>query len=84
MHVDDTTVSPVNGMQKAIPAEPVQKKKIAEEKGTESRRYRYDPESAAYAEKHIPKEMDFDIQPPASQMHFDIVDMTGMDFFDIN
>ena len=34
--------------------------------------------------KHIPKEMDFDYQPISSQMHFDIVDMTGIDFFDIN
>ncbi len=34
--------------------------------------------------KHVAKEMDFDHQPISSQMHFDLVDMSGMDFFDIN
>ena len=34
--------------------------------------------------KHVAKEMDFDHQPISTQMHFDLVDMTGMDFFDIN
>ena len=84
LHADDTTVSSVNGMQKAIPAAPVQKKRIAEEKGLKAGDTGMIPNPLPTPKKHIPKEMDFDIQPPASQMHFDIVDMTGMDFFDIN
>ncbi len=35
-------------------------------------------------QKHVAKQMDFDIQPPASQMHFDLVDMSGIDYFDLN
>ncbi len=34
--------------------------------------------------KHIAKSMNFDIEPAMSQMHFDIVDMHGKDYFDIN
>ncbi|MCR4585109.1 MAG: hypothetical protein K5686_05235 [Lachnospiraceae bacterium] len=34
--------------------------------------------------KHVPREMDFDIEPDADHMHFDVVDMKGKDFFDIN
>ena len=34
--------------------------------------------------KHVAKDMDFDLQPVSSQMHFDIVDMSGIDYFDIN
>ena len=33
--------------------------------------------------KHVPKEMDFDIEPDPDHMHFDVVDMKGKDFFDI-
>ncbi|MCR5118245.1 MAG: hypothetical protein K6B44_01330 [Lachnospiraceae bacterium] len=33
--------------------------------------------------KHVPKEMDFDLEPDADQLHFDVVDMKGKDFFDI-
>lgn len=34
--------------------------------------------------KHVAKELDFDIEPQVSDMHFDIVNLTGKDFFDIN
>ena len=34
--------------------------------------------------KHVPREMDFDIEPDADHMHFDVVDMKGKDYFDIN
>lgn len=34
--------------------------------------------------KHVPKEMDFDREPTQLDMHFDVVDMSGMDYFDIN
>lgn len=34
--------------------------------------------------KHVSKDMDFDIDPLEVDMHFDIVDLTGKDFFDIN
>lgn len=34
--------------------------------------------------KHVPREMEFDLIPEEKDMHFDIVDMTGKDFFDIN
>ena len=34
--------------------------------------------------KRVPKEMEFDIEPPEYAMHFDLVDMNGKDFFDIN
>ena len=34
--------------------------------------------------KHVPKEMDFDKEPTQLDMHFDVVDMSGIDFFDIN
>ncbi len=34
--------------------------------------------------KHVPKEMDFDREPAQLDMHFDVVDMSGIDFFDIN
>lgn len=34
--------------------------------------------------KHIPREMEFDLIPEEKDMHFDIVDLTGKDFFDIN
>lgn len=34
--------------------------------------------------KHVPKEMNYDYEPPASEMHFDLVNMTGIDYFDIN
>lgn len=34
--------------------------------------------------KHISREMDFDVIPAESDMHFDIVDLKGKDFFDIN
>lgn len=34
--------------------------------------------------KRIPREMDFDIIPAESDMHFDIVDLKNKDFFDIN
>ena len=30
------------------------------------------------------REMDFDVFPSQSNMHFDLVDMTGMDYFDLN
>lgn len=34
--------------------------------------------------KRVPKEMEYDIEPPEYAMHFDLVDMDGKDFFDIN
>lgn len=34
--------------------------------------------------KRVPKEMEFDIEPPEYAMHFDLVDLNGKDFFDIN
>lgn len=34
--------------------------------------------------KRVPKEMEFDIEPPDYAMHFDLVDLHGKDFFDIN
>lgn len=34
--------------------------------------------------KHVPREMDFDLEPDADQMHFDVVDMKGKDYFDID
>ncbi|MCR4643407.1 MAG: hypothetical protein K5697_15440 [Lachnospiraceae bacterium] len=34
--------------------------------------------------KHVAKEMDYDREPVQLDMHFDVVDMSGMDFFDIN
>lgn len=34
--------------------------------------------------KHEAREADFDVDPLANDMHFDIVDLTGKDFFDIN
>lgn len=34
--------------------------------------------------KHVPKELKFDIEPDHEQMHFDMVDLRGKDFFDIN
>lgn len=34
--------------------------------------------------KHVPREMDFDIIPAENDMHFDIVNLQGKDFFDIN
>ena len=33
--------------------------------------------------KHVPKEMDFDLEPDPDHMHFDVVDMKGKDYFDI-
>ena len=65
-------------------ASPVQMQKAQEEKGLKAGNTGMIPNPLPTPKKHVPKEMDFDIQPPASQMHFDIVDMTGMDFFDIN
>jgi hypothetical protein len=64
--------------------EKVQVKTPAEEKGLKAGNTGMIPNPLPTPKKHIPKEMDFDIQPISSQMHFDIVDMTGMDFFDIN
>lgn len=34
--------------------------------------------------KHVSKEFEFDVVPADSDMHFDIVDLKGRDFFDIN
>lgn len=34
--------------------------------------------------KRVPKEMEFDIEPPEYAMHFDLVDLNGKDYFDIN
>ncbi|MDE6742557.1 MAG: hypothetical protein K2J95_01610 [Lachnospiraceae bacterium] len=34
--------------------------------------------------KRVPREMEFDIEPPEYAMHFDLVDMSGKDYFDIN
>lgn len=34
--------------------------------------------------KHEAKDMDFDHDIPASDMHFDVVDMSGIDFFELN
>lgn len=34
--------------------------------------------------KRVPKEMEFDIEPPDYAMHFDLVNLQGKDFFDIN
>lgn len=34
--------------------------------------------------KRVPRELDFDIQPTDEDMHFDLVDLKGMDYFDIN
>lgn len=34
--------------------------------------------------KRVPREMEFDIEPPEYAMHFDLVDMNGKDYFDIN
>ncbi len=33
--------------------------------------------------KHVSKEMEFDLQPNSTMMHFDLVDMKGIDHFDI-
>ena len=37
-----------------------------------------------HPKKHITRNMDFDYPVPATQMHFDIEDLNGMDFFDID
>ncbi len=34
--------------------------------------------------KHIAREMDFDLEVAPADMHFDVVDMSGIDYFDIN
>ena len=34
--------------------------------------------------KHVAKDMDFDLEVAPADMHFDVVDMSGIDFFDIN
>ena len=34
--------------------------------------------------KRIPRELEFDIEPSMFEMHFDLVDLDGKDFFDIN
>lgn len=34
--------------------------------------------------KRVPKEMEFDIEPPEYAMHFDLVELNGKDYFDIN
>ena len=34
--------------------------------------------------KHVAKHLEYDIPVPSSQMHFDILDMSGKDYFDIN
>ena len=34
--------------------------------------------------KHIPRELNFDIEPAPNMMKFDLVDMKGKDYFDIN
>lgn len=34
--------------------------------------------------KHAHREMEFDIMPSPEDMHFDLVDLSGIDFFDIN
>lgn len=34
--------------------------------------------------KRVPKEMEFDIEPSEYEMHFDLVELNGRDFFDIN
>lgn len=34
--------------------------------------------------KRVPKEMEFDIEPSEYEMHFDLVDLHGRDYFDIN
>lgn len=34
--------------------------------------------------KRVPKEMEFDIEPSEYEMHFDLVELNGKDFFDIN
>ncbi|MBR3307381.1 MAG: hypothetical protein IKI75_09035 [Lachnospiraceae bacterium] len=33
--------------------------------------------------KHVPKEMDFDLVPETKDMHFDVVDMNNIDFYDL-
>lgn len=34
--------------------------------------------------KRVPRELEFDIEPSMFEMHFDLVDLDGKDFFDIN
>ena len=34
--------------------------------------------------KHTSRELDYDVEPLPADLHFDIVDLTGIDFFDIN
>ena len=34
--------------------------------------------------KHIARDMDFDLEVAPADMHFDVVDMSGIDYFDIN
>jgi len=34
--------------------------------------------------KHVAKDMDYDLEVPPADMHFDVVDMSGKDFFDVN
>lgn len=34
--------------------------------------------------KHTSRELDYDVEPLPADLHFDIVDLTGKDFFDIN
>lgn len=34
--------------------------------------------------KRVPKEMEFDIEPSEYEMHFDLVELNGRDYFDIN
>lgn len=34
--------------------------------------------------KHTTRELDYDVEPLQADLHFDIVDLTGKDFFDIN
>ncbi len=34
--------------------------------------------------RHLNKDMDFDVEPILADMHFDVVDMSGIDYFDVN
>ncbi|MGN0346539.1 MAG: hypothetical protein ACI4DU_04560 [Lachnospiraceae bacterium] len=42
------------------------------------------PNPLPVPKKHISQVMNFDLEPGAEDMHFDLVDMTGIEYFDIN
>ena len=42
------------------------------------------PNPLPVPKKHVSQIMNFDLEPGAEDMHFDLVDMTGIEYFDIN